>query len=90
MGTKARELKPRPLDRLIHGEGVGEVTHFDFFHVWAGGPLGKHGVGNVAGNNPLVIIEDISGYVWLEPVAACKAAATAENLLCWCTVVGVP
>lgn len=47
--------------------------------------MGKHDVDNVTSRNVPGIAEDVSGYVWLELVAACTAVVTAEMLLRWST-----
>lgn len=66
------------------------MTQIDVPHVRAGGRLGKPYVGIVASKYLLVIAENVIGYVWLEPAAACMSAVTAEILLRWCTALGVP
>ena len=38
----------------------------------------------------LVIMDDLSSFVSMEPVVVCTAAATAESLLTWCKTLGVP
>lgn len=63
---------------------------FDFPHIRGGGPLGKHGVGNVASKHRHTIVEDVNGYVWLKPVEASTVAVTAETVLGWCVAMGVP
>ena len=32
----------------------------------------------------------MSNWVWLEPTGACTARLTAQHLLTWCKVLGVP
>lgn len=88
MDSMAGQLKTRPLGELLHGERVAEVIHVGFIHIGTGGPLRKNGVRNVARKCLLVIVEDISGYVGLEPAAVCTTAVTAaETLLRWGVVV---
>ena len=38
----------------------------------------------------LVIMDDLSNFVSLEPVEACTAEVTAKHLLNWCKTMGVP
>ena len=38
----------------------------------------------------LVIMDDLSNFVWLEPPESCMAASTAKNLLRWCKTLGMP
>lgn len=79
--NKVGELEPCPLGQLIHGEGIGEVVCFYVHHAGSGGPLGNHGVGNVASKSIFAIDEDVSGSAWLESAAACPAAVTGKTLL---------
>lgn len=78
-GSKTGELKPYPLGELIHSEGDGEVIPSDFPHIRAGGPLGKHRVGNVASKHLHTIVGVVNGYVWLKPAEASTMAATVET-----------
>ena len=39
------DMEPRPLGAVVYRESNGEVVHFDFLHVGAGGLLGTEGVG---------------------------------------------
>lgn len=45
-------------------------------------------MGNVASKNLLRIVEDVSCYVWLKPMAACTAVVTTEIVLSWSTAKG--
>ena len=38
----------------------------------------------------LVIMDDLSNFVSLEPAEACTAEVTAKHLLNWCKTMGVP
>ena len=38
----------------------------------------------------LVMMDDMSNWVWLEPTEACTARLTAQHLLTWCKIIGVP
>ena len=38
----------------------------------------------------LVIMDDLSNFVSMEPVEVCTAEATAAFLLTWCKTLGVP
>ena len=38
----------------------------------------------------LVIMDDLSNFVSLEPTEACTAEVTAKHLLNWCKTMGVP
>lgn len=43
----------------------------------------KHGVGNMARKKFLVIVEYVSGYVWLKLAAACTTVVTAKTMMRW-------
>ena len=38
----------------------------------------------------LVLVEDISGFAWLEPARSCTADMTARTLIKWCALMGAP
>lgn len=63
MDSKAEKLTALLLGELLHGEKVDQVILFNFLHIGAGEPLGKHGVGNVASKNLLFIVEGIGRYM---------------------------
>ena len=68
-----------------------EVVHFDYLYVGESGPLASQGLSEDAGFRIiLVIMDDLSNFVTLEPVAVCTAELTAESLLNWCKTLGVP
>ena len=39
---------------------------------------------------PLVMMDNLSNLVWLEPTESCKAASTAKRFLSWCKTFGIP
>ena len=87
--SKSGTIIPRPLAELRHGTVVGEVLHFDFLHLGdaeGGGMISEQsGLAYL-----LVLVEDVSGYVWLEPEQSCTAAATARALIRWSVTFGPP
>ena len=38
----------------------------------------------------LVMMNDMSNWVWFEPTGACTARLTAQRLLAWSKTIGVP
>ena len=38
----------------------------------------------------LVVLEDVSGYMWLTPAKACTAEFTVKQLMAWCAAFGAP
>ena len=91
MDSKAGEKVPRPLGETVHGTRPGEVVHFDYLYVGESGPLGDDGLDEEEGfKYILVMMDDMSNWVWLEPTGACTARLTAQHLLTWCKILGVP
>ncbi|CAM9844330.1 unnamed protein product, partial [Sphacelaria rigidula] len=82
---------PRPLGETVHGTTPNEVVHFDFLCVGESGPLASQGLSEDAGfPYILVIMDDLSNFVALEPVAVCTAESPAASLLNWCKSLRVP
>ena len=89
--TRAGETVPRPFGDTVHGTAPGEVVHFDFLYVGSSRPEGDNGLPEDNGfRYALVIMDDLSNFVWLEPIEACTAEDTATYLLQWCKTLGVP
>ena len=63
--TKAGKLVSRALREVV-GESVGDVAHFDFLHVGAGGALGDKGVRKKGYQYLMVIVDILSSFVWME------------------------
>ena len=78
--SQAGGLVPRPLSDTVHGKYVGEVVHFDFIYL---------GDSEVAEGNDLrdgfayllLVVEDVSGYVWLRPACECTASFVVRQLV---------
>ena len=91
MDSKAGEKVPRSLGETVHGTRPGEVVNFDYLHVGASGPLGDDGLDEDRGYRYIIVmIDDMSNWVWLEPTEACTARLTAQHFLTWCKIIGVP
>ena len=89
--SRAGEVVPRPYGATVHGTAPGDVVHFDFLYVGASGPEGDTGLPDEHGfRYVLVIMDDLSNYVWLEPAESCTAEVAATHLLAWCKTLGVP
>ena len=68
---------------------MGEVVHFDFFYL--GDSEVERGSDELDGYAyVLVLLEDVSGYIWLAPAKACTASFTARQLVTWSAVFGTP
>ena len=80
--SRAGDVVPRPLGETVHGTTPNEVVHFDYLYVGDSGPLASHGLSEEAGfRYILVIMDDPSNFVTLEPVAVCTAEVTAASLV---------
>ena len=75
--TRSGDVVPRPLDETVHGTALNKVVHFDYLYV------GESGFRYI-----LVITDDPSNFVSMEPVDFCTAEATAASLLTWCKTLG--
>ncbi|CAM9990665.1 unnamed protein product, partial [Sphacelaria rigidula] len=80
--SRAGDVVPCPLGETVHGTTPNEVVHFDFLHVGESSPLAFQDI--------LVLMDDLSNFVALEPVAVCTAESTAASWLNWCKTLGVP
>ena len=70
---------------------MNEVVHFDYLHVGESGPQASQGLPEDGGfRYILVIMDDLSNFVMMEPVEVCTAEVTAASLLTWCKTLGVP
>ena len=60
-------------------------------YVGESGPQASQGLPEDGGfRYILVIMNDLSNFVLMEPVEVCTAEATAASLLTWCKTLGVP
>ena len=65
--------------------------HFDYLYAGESGPQGSQGLSEDGGfRYILVIMDDLSNFVSMEPVEVCTAETTAASLLTWCETSGVP
>lgn len=91
MDSKADQKLPRPLGETVHGTSSGEAVHVDYLFVGESRPMGEEGLDEDEGYKYiLVILDDMSIWVWLEPAGACTARNTAKHLMTWCKALGVP
>ena len=85
MDSKADEKIPRPLGETVHGTGTSEVLYFHYFYVGDNGLLGKDELdGGGKFKYTLVMMDDLSNFVRLEPMESSK------HLLRWCRTLRVP
>ena len=66
----------------MHGKRPGEVLHVDYLYVGDSVSLGKGALHEGDGFKCiLVIVDDLSNFMWLEATVSCTAASTAKYLL---------
>ena len=71
--------------RTVHGTRPGEVLNFAYLYVGDSGLLGKDELDEGDGSKYiLVMMDDLSIFVWLESMESCTGASTAKHLLRWC------
>ena len=89
--TSSGDVVARPHGNTVHGTAPNEVVHFDYFYVGESCPQASQGWCEDSGfRYILVIMDDLSNFVSMEPVEVCTAEATAASLLTWCNTLGVP
>jgi Integrase core domain/Integrase zinc binding domain len=70
-----------PLGTQLHATKPNEILHFDFLHIGLSGD-GKY-------QYLLLLMDDLSGYLWLVPCRTADAADTVDALMRWFAVFGV-
>ena len=80
--TRSGDVVPRPLGETVHGTAPTEVVHFDYLHVGESGPQASQGLPEDGGfRYILVIMDNLSNLVSMEPEEVCTAEATAASFL---------
>ena len=88
---RSGDVVPRPLSDTVHETAPNEVVHYDYLHVGESGPQASHGWAKAGRfRYILVIMDDLSNFVLMEPVEVCTTEVTAASLLTWCKIFGVP
>ena len=83
--TRSGDVVARPLGETVHGTAPNDVVHFDYLCVGESGPQASQVWSEDSGlRYILVIMDDLSNFVSMEPVEVCTAEATASSLLPWC------
>ena len=81
---------PRPLGDLVHGTEVGDVLHFDYLSFGERDAIDMGGLVDGGYNHVLVLMDDVSRFVWLEEAVSCSMEVAARSVLKWCASFGVP
>ena len=78
--SRAGSVVLRPLGETLHGTEVGEVLHFDYFKL----SDSDDGYAYL-----LVLVDDVSSFVSLQPAASCTSEVAARSILEWVSVLGI-
>ena len=70
---------PRPLGHALHATKPNELLHFDFLFMDEGDDKNSY---------CLILKDDASSFVWLEPCEAANSEAAASTLLKWFSLFG--
>lgn len=79
--SKSGSKVPRPLSTTIHATKPNEVIHFDYLFLGTSSAKAKYA---------LVVKDDLSGYVWLDPSPSADSEHTASVLARWTRVFTAP
>ena len=79
--SRTGNVLPRPLGEILHGAKVGEVLHFDYL---------KSGDSDNGYAYVLLLVDDVSSFVSLQPAASCTSEVAARGVLEWVSVLGFP
>ena len=79
--SRAGNVVPRPVGEILHGTEVGEILHFDYL---------KLGDSDNRYAYVLVLVDDLSSFVSLQPAASCTSEVAARSILEWVSVLGTP
>ena len=88
--SKAGNALPRPLGDLVHGTEVGDVLHFDYLSLGESDAIDMGGLIDGGYKHVLVLMDDVSRFVWLEEAVSCSMEVAARSALKWCASFGVP
>ena len=88
--SKAGNDIPRPLGDLVHGTDVGNVLHFDYLSLRESDAIDTGGLVDGGYMHVLVLMDDVSRFVWLEEAGSCSMEVAARSVLKWCASFGVP
>ena len=81
---------PRPLGDIMHGTEVGDVLHFDYLSLGESDAIDMGGLVDGGYKHVLVLMDDLSRFVWLEEAVSCSMEVAARSVLKWCASYGVP
>lgn len=89
--SRAGEMVPRPHGETVYISVPDNGVRFDFLYVGDTGPAGSGSLPEGSEfRHTLVMMDDVTYFVWLQPTRSCIAEVTARSHLLWCITLGVP
>ena len=81
---------PRPLGDLVHGREVCDVLHFNYLSLGESDAIDTGSLVDGGYKHVIVVMDDVSRFVWLEETVSCSMEVAARSVLKWCAPFGVP
>ena len=88
--SKSGNALPRPLGDVVHGTAVSDVLHFDYLILEESDATDTGGLVDRDYKHVLVLMDDVSRFVWLEEAVSCSMEVAARSVLKWFASFGVP
>ena len=88
--SKAGNAMPRPLGDLVHSTEVGDVLPFDYLGLGESDAIDEGGLVDGGYKHVLVLMDDVSRFVWLEEAVSCSMEMAARSVLKSWASFGVP
>ena len=76
--SRAGNAVTRPLADVVHGTDVGDVLHFDYLSLGESDAIDVGGLVEGGYKHVLVLMDDVSRFVWLEAAASCSMEVDPE------------
>ena len=80
---------PRPLGDLVRGTEVDDVLHFDYLSLGKNDAIDTGGLVDGGYKHVLVLMDNVSRFVWLEEAVSCSMEVAARSVLKWCASFGM-
>ena len=88
--SKAGNTMPRPLGDLVQGTEVGDVFHFDCLSLGESDTIDTGGLVDGGYKHVLVLVDDVSRFVWREKAVSCWMEVAVRSVLKWYASFGRP
>ena len=88
--SKAGSAMPRSLGDLVHGTERGDMLHFDHLSLRESDAIDTGRLVDGGYKHVLVLMDDVSRFVWLEEAVSCSMEVAARLVLKWYASLGGP